>query len=128
MASSNQPKYHMLNTTPCWSYWKYEVAMGTGTVTGGIFPSSGLLIGVRLAHAWPPPKGRPRCRLGGAGGVPAQAFFGVFGQQVADGKTTLLGPGRESLGQHGRHDHGAAHAVVAFPRLIGHFGHVPPFP
>jgi hypothetical protein len=28
----------MLNTTPCWSYWKYEVAMGTGTVTGGIDP------------------------------------------------------------------------------------------
>jgi hypothetical protein len=38
----------MLNTTPCWSYWKYEVAMGTGTVTGGTFPSSGFLIGVRL--------------------------------------------------------------------------------
>src|SRR2546429_681994 len=36
MASSNQPKYHMLNTTPCWSYWKYEVAMGTGTVTAAI--------------------------------------------------------------------------------------------
>src|SRR6476620_6839975 len=51
MASSNQPKYHMLNTTPCWSYWKYEVAMGTGTVTGGIFPSSGFLIGVRLSSA-----------------------------------------------------------------------------
>jgi hypothetical protein len=26
----------MLNTTPCWSYWKYEVAMGTGTVTAAI--------------------------------------------------------------------------------------------
>ena len=48
--------------------------------------------------------GRREGRLAGAGRldgtrvVPAQAFLGVFGQQVADGKTTLLGPGRESLG------------------------------
>jgi hypothetical protein len=29
-----------------------------------------------------------------------------------------------AAGQDGRQDHGAAHAVVAFPRLIRHFGHV----
>jgi len=55
--------------------------------------------------------------------VPMQAFLGVFSYQVADGQATLLGPGREPLGQDGRQDHGTVHAVVAFPRLIRHFGH-----
>src|SRR5690348_10970793 len=47
--------------------------------------------------------------------VPMQAFLGVFSYQVADGQATLLGPGREPLGQDGRQDHGTVHAVVAFP-------------
>jgi hypothetical protein len=34
----------------------------------------------------------------------------------------LGGPGGEAFGQRRGHDHGAVHAIIALPRLIGYFG------
>jgi hypothetical protein len=64
--------------------------------------------------------GRP-ARTGPRSAVPPiepQAFLRVLDQQVADRQATLLGPGGQPFGQHGRHDHRTADAIVTLPRLV----------
>src|SRR5712691_4252583 len=76
MASSNQPRYHMLNTTPCWSTMKYEVA--TGTVTGGLATASSrgsCLTQVRITDGPAAAPSRPeRSRFGGARARPVRPY------------------------------------------------------
>src|SRR5690242_1137205 len=60
--------------------------------------------------------------------VAPQAFLGVFDEQFADRQFPPLGLGGEPLGQRDRHDHGAADAIVALPRLVRRLRHAPSFP